>query len=140
MKRSPARSARIALAGLALSLGAVGGTLAACTDCGTVTAVSAYKKEGQASGVGAVAGGVGGALLGNQFGKGGGKTALTVAGAAGGAYAGHQVEKSMKSTTGWNVAVKMDNGETRKFSFGAEPAFKQGDKVKVRDGRLVLRD
>lgn len=123
-------------AGLSLLVG--GAASAACTDCGVVADVRLVEREGKASGVGAVAGGVGGALIGNQFGKGGGRTAMTVAGAAGGAYAGHQVEKSVKKTKAWEVAVEMDDGKKRNFSYKAEPAFRKGDKVRVRDGRLAL--
>lgn len=128
-------TAALALAGAALVPGIAA---AACTDCGVVAEVRTVEKEGKASGLGAVAGGVGGALLGNQLGKGNGKTALTVAGAAGGAYAGHQVEKSMKKTKSWEVAVTLDSGKTQTFSYNAAPAFKKGDKVQVRDGTLAL--
>ena len=41
----------------ALSTGFATGALAACKDCGTVVDVKTIKKEGEASGVGAVAGG-----------------------------------------------------------------------------------
>jgi outer membrane lipoprotein SlyB len=112
--------------------------VAACSDCGRVASVNAVETEGKASGVGAVAGGVGGALIGNQFGKGGTKTALTVAGAAGGAYAGHQVEKSMSKKKTWQVAVNMDAGSKKTFNFESQPSFKTGDHVKVRDGKLLL--
>lgn len=40
--------------------------------------------------VGTVSGGLAGALIGNQFGKGSGKTLATVGGAAGGAYLGNE--------------------------------------------------
>lgn len=47
--------------------------LAACKDCGRVTSVALTTTEGKASGVGAVTGGVGGAVVGHQFGSGRGK-------------------------------------------------------------------
>lgn len=112
--------------------------LAACKDCGRVTSVALTTTEGKASGVGAVAGGVGGAVVGHQFGSGRGNTAMTIAGAAGGAYAGHQVEKSMNKKNFWQVSVDMEEGGRKTFNFGAEPAFKAGDRVKVRDGKLLL--
>lgn len=109
-----------------------------CADCGVISEIRVVERQGQASGVGAVAGGVGGALIGNQMGKGKGNTAMTIVGAAGGAYAGHQVEKSMKKTRGWEVVVDMDDGRKQNFSYKSEPAYRKGDKVVVRDGKLLL--
>jgi len=110
---------------------------AACKDCGTVTSVETVKKEGEASGLGAVAGGVLGGVLGHQIGSGRGNTAATVAGAAGGAYAGHQVEKSKKSTTQYVVHVKLEDGKDRTFTFSDPTSYKAGDKVKIVDKKLV---
>ncbi len=122
----------------ALALAAPMHAAAACPECGKVASVNYYETEGNASGVGAVAGGVGGALVGSQLGKGRGNTAMTVVGAAGGAYAGHQVEKSMNKKKGWRVVVNMEDGAQKSFNYGAQPAFRAGDKVKVRDGKLLL--
>jgi outer membrane lipoprotein SlyB len=55
---------------------------------------------------------------------------------AGGAYAGHQVEKNVKSGRSYNVLVRMDDGSSRSFPFQTEPGFRQGDKVRVVEGRL----
>lgn len=108
-----------------------------CTSCGVVTSVNAIKQQGEGSGLGAVAGGVVGGLLGNQVGGGSGKKIATVAGAAGGAFAGHQVEKNMKSSTHYEVTVKMDDGAVRTFPFDAQPAFQTGSKVRVINGNLT---
>ncbi|HSQ03191.1 MAG TPA: glycine zipper 2TM domain-containing protein [Burkholderiales bacterium] len=108
-----------------------------CSECGTVSDIRVIEQKGEGSGLGAVAGGVVGGLLGNQVGGGNGRTIATVAGAAGGAFAGHQVEKKMKSTTHYEVSVRMDDGAIRHFNYEAQPQFQPGDKVKVVDGRLV---
>ncbi|MDI1267978.1 MAG: glycine zipper 2TM domain-containing protein [Polaromonas sp.] len=93
-----------------------------CADCGTVEAVTAVQRQGEVNGVavgnttvglGTVAGGVIGGLLGNQVGGGSGKTAMTVLGAAGGAFAGNQVEKNMKKVTVYQVRVRMNDGSVR---------------------------
>jgi outer membrane lipoprotein SlyB len=110
---------------------------AVCDHCGTVTDVRVIKKEGEASGAGAIIGGVAGGVLGHQVGSGRGKDVATVAGAAGGAYAGHQIEKNQKSTTSYQVTVKMESGATRTFSYGAPTAYKVGDRVKIVDKKLV---
>ena len=130
----------IALLAAALSLAAAPATYAACPECGTVTSVKTVKKEGEASGGGAVLGGVVGGVIGHQIGSGRGNTAATVAGAAGGAYAGHQIEKNKKSSNEHQVVVKLENGNTRTFTYGSKPAVHEGERVKLIDGgkRLAL--
>ena len=110
---------------------------AVCDNCGTVTNVKTVKKEGEASGGGAVVGGIVGGVLGHQIGSGRGNTAATVAGAAGGAYAGHQIEKKKNETTTYVVEVKMENEALRTFSYSQPTAYKIGDKVKIVDKKLV---
>ena len=110
---------------------------AACDNCGVVTNVKSVKKEGEASGGGAVLGGIVGGVVGHQIGSGRGNTVATVAGAAGGAYAGHQIEKKKNETTGYVVEVKMESGALRTFNFSNTTAFKAGDKVKIVDKKLV---
>lgn len=111
----------------------------ACAGCGTVRSVNAVEKAGEGSGLGAVAGGVVGGVLGNQIGDGSGRRVATVAGVAGGAYAGHQVEKHVKTSKTWNVAVRMEDGSTRSFPYASEPGFRAGDAVKVVKGKLEAR-
>ncbi|HTP72251.1 MAG TPA: glycine zipper 2TM domain-containing protein [Burkholderiaceae bacterium] len=89
------------------------------------------------TGVGAVAGGALGGVLGHQFGKGDGKKAMTVLGAIGGAVAGHQVEKSYTTKViGYRVQVQLDNGETRTFEWAQLDGLKVGDRVRVDQGQL----
>lgn len=108
-----------------------------CGDnCGKVTSIKKEKREGKGSGLGAIAGGVAGGLIGNQIGSGTGNTVATVGGAVGGAYAGHVVEKKVKSTTVYKVHVAMDNGKKRTFEYAKKPQFSDGDRVRVKEGRL----
>jgi len=72
-----------------------------------------------------------------QVGSGRGKDVATVAGAAGGAYVGHQVEKNQKSTTTYQVVVKMEEGNTRTFTYANPASYRVGDKVKIVDKKLV---
>ena len=108
-----------------------------CKTCGQVTEIREVKIEGEGTGLGAVAGGVAGGLIGNQIGKGRGNTVATIAGVAGGAYAGHQVEKKVKSKTEYRVSVRLDNGETRHVNYAQKPAFMQGDRVRIDNGKLT---
>jgi outer membrane lipoprotein SlyB len=100
-----------------------------CANCGVVESVTAVKRKGEGSGVGAVAGTVVGGAVGNQFGKGDGRTAMTVLGAIGGAVAGHEVEKQVKATTVYVVKVRTDGGELRTVEQASAPAV--GARVKV---------
>ncbi|HEY7787892.1 MAG TPA: glycine zipper 2TM domain-containing protein [Casimicrobiaceae bacterium] len=115
-------------------------TARACANCGVVASVRQVETKGQASGVGLVAGGVIGGILGHQIGSGRGNTVATIAGAGAGAYAGNQVEKNRNRTTYWSVAVRMDNGTRRTFSFADRPAFREGDRIRTLDRgrRLAL--
>ena len=86
-----------------------------CATCGVVESVSTVQEKGQGTGLGAVAGGVLGGVAGHQVGGGKGKTAMTVLGAIGGGLAGNEVEKRVRSTTKYNVHVRMEDGSTRVF-------------------------
>lgn len=108
----------------------------ACASCGVVESIRAIQSEGDASGLGAVAGGVTGALVGNQMGKGGGNTAMTLLGAAGGALAGNSIEKNMNRQTAYRITIRMDDGAYRTISQSHVPAVALGDKVKVVNGNV----
>jgi outer membrane lipoprotein SlyB len=116
-----------------------------CADCGTVEAVTAVKRPGHVNGVavgnttiglGTVAGGVIGGLLGHEVGGGNGKTAMAVLGAAGGAYAGNKVEENMKSVTVYDVRVRMDDGSVRNLDVSTPVSV--GSKVTVEGRNLRL--
>ncbi|MFM0646903.1 glycine zipper 2TM domain-containing protein [Paraburkholderia bryophila] len=108
-----------------------------CSSCGTVVAISAVRQEGHGTGIGAVGGAVAGGLVGNQFGAGGGRTAMTVLGALGGGFAGNSVEKHIRSTTAYSVRVHMESGKTRYFTYHEAPPFQQGQRVRIENGTLV---
>jgi outer membrane lipoprotein SlyB len=112
----------------------------ACADCGKVQSIKYVEEKGKTSGVGAVAGGVVGGVIGHQFGSGRGNTVATVAGAAGGAYVGNKVEQNRNTTGHWSVAINMDGGKTRTFTYSSQPTVREGDRVKLVDGgkRLAL--
>jgi outer membrane lipoprotein SlyB len=105
-----------------------------CSTCGVVEGVRAVEQKGQGTGLGAIAGGVAGAAVGNQFGHGNGKAAMTILGAVGGGFAGNEVEKRARSETVYEVRVRMDDGSTRTFTQKAAPA--PGARVTV-DGNTL---
>ncbi len=111
----------------------------ACTSCGTVESIRVIQLKGDATGLGAVAGGVTGAVVGNQIGRGNGNTAMTILGAAGGALAGNEIEKNVKKHYSYRVTVRMDDGSFRTVSQSSAPAVAVGERVRVVDGAVVAR-
>ncbi|AOJ09478.1 glycine zipper 2TM domain-containing protein [Burkholderia mayonis] len=108
-----------------------------CATCGTVAAIVPVRTAGTSSGIGAVGGAAAGGLVGNQFGHGNGRTAMTIIGALGGGLAGNAVEKQVRSETDYQVQVQMQDGSTRTFTYHNPPPFGQGQRVRVENGSLV---
>lgn len=113
---------------------------ALCEGCGVVQSVTKVKVKGKPNYLGAIAGGVAGAALGNQVGKGDGNTAATVIGAVGGAVAGREVEKRVRSNTAYDVVVKLNDASSKTVRFESDPGFKVGSKVKVSGDTLVANE
>ena len=116
-----------------------------CADCATVESVTAVQRQGQVNGVavgnqtvglGTIAGGLIGGLLGNQVGAGNGKTLATVAGLAGGAFAGNAIEKNLKRVTVYDVRLRMDDGSRRNIEVSTTVPV--GSKVVVEGKNLRM--
>ena len=90
-------------------------------------------QESQPSLGGAAVGGVAGGVIGHQFGKGDGKTAMTVLGVLGGAVVGSQVGKTVHQVPMQELTVQMPNGST--FTVNVEVqngiSFQQGQNIKI---------
>lgn len=112
---------------------------AVCADCGVVESIRVAEQRGSGSGLGAVAGGLTGMLVGNQFGRGDGRTAMTVLGGVGGAYAGNEIEKNVKHNTTYEVRVRLDKGGVATAHMASNPGVAVGDKVRVVNGAVVAR-
>jgi outer membrane lipoprotein SlyB len=107
-----------------------------CSTCGVIEAVQAVKRKGEATGLGAVVGGVAGAALGNQVGGGNGRKAMTVIGAVGGGVAGHEIEKQARATTVYEVRVRMDDGTVRTLERTSAPPV--GRRVRMEGKAMTL--
>jgi outer membrane lipoprotein SlyB len=105
---------------------------------GTVQAVREVKDPGQHTALGPIAGGIAGAVIGDQIGKGKGNTrkVLTVLGAAGGAFAGREIEKQARGKTHWEIDVRRDDGGYETVRSEVAPPWQPGERVRVVDGRL----
>lgn len=115
---------------------AVSPAVKTCTDCGVIESTKAVVTKGQGSGLGAVGGAVVGGLLGNQIGDGRGQQIATVAGAIGGVVAGNEIEKRAKSSTSYDVTVRLNDGSNRVIRQASEPTWRAGDKVRIVDGSI----
>ena len=129
-------------AALALSGGYAGDAAAQskgkkCTNCGNVAQIRVSESSDWKKYAAPVGGAVVGGVIGNQFGGGSGKTALTVVGALGGGLLGHKAESKHRDKV-YEVVVRMDDGTHRTVTYKSQPPVREGDRVRLRDGQLVL--
>jgi outer membrane lipoprotein SlyB len=104
-----------------------------------ISGIKQIAREGQGSGLGVVAGGLLGGVLGNQVGNGRGRTLATIAGAVGGGYVGNRVEKSQRETVAYQISVRMEDGTEQVIEANSTPAWRTGDQVKLVNGAIVSR-
>jgi len=112
---------------------------ASCAACGTVQSVTSVERPAKTSGVGAVAGGLTGAVLGNQVGHGSGRAVMTIAGGAGGAYLGNKIEENTSRTTAYKIVVRMEDGSQRTIYQAEPPNVVIGGPVQVVGNSVVAR-
>ena len=110
--------------------------VAGCIDCGVVQSVHAVQIKGEGTGLGGVGGGIVGGVLGNQVGGGSGKDLATVLGAVGGAVLGNEIEKKSRTSTAYDVTVRLNDGTTRVIRESNLPSWQSGDRVRVLGGGL----
>ena len=111
----------------------------ASANLGEVQSIEPIRTRPQGSGAGAVIGGVLGAVVGNQFGAGNGRAAMTGLGAIGGAVAGNNVERNRnEGIAGYRVSVRLDNGQSRTYEESSVDGLRVGDRVRV-DGSRIRR-
>lgn len=110
---------------------------AVCTSCGVIESYDAVQVQGQTNGVGAAAGGLGGALIGSQIAGRGNHTLGGVIGAIGGGLLGNTIERHERTVTVYDVHVRMNDGTTRTFRENSVPAV--GSRVTV-DGQTLHRE
>ena len=110
----------------------------ACASCGVVEGYSAVKIQGQNNGVGAVAGGLGGALVGSQIAGRHNHTVGGLVGAIGGGLLGNAIESHQRTITEYDVRVRMADGSTRTVRQAAVPNV--GQRVSVEGHTLRAID
>jgi len=102
---------------------------AVCRDCGVVESVTEVKVQGQTNGVGALAGGATGALVGNRIAGNNNRTLGGVVGAVGGGLIGNAIERHHRQSIAYDVNVRMEDGSLRTVRESTAPAV--GEKVRV---------
>ena len=108
-----------------------------CTTCGVIEGYAPVQVKGQNNGVGAVAGGLGGALVGNRIAGNHDRTIGGVVGAVGGGLLGNAIEKHQRKVTVYDVNVRMQDGTLRTVRESTSPAV--GEKVRVEADGLHAR-
>lgn len=98
---------------------------------GIVQSVREVRIEGTKSGIGTLAGGAIGGVLGNQIGAGAGRTLATIGVGLAGAAAGSAVEEGTTRQRGLEVTVRLDNGRTVAITQAADVSLVPGDRVRV---------
>lgn len=100
---------------------------------GTVQSVREVVEDGKAKGIGAVTGGVVGAVLGHQLND---NKLVTLVGGAAGAFIGNEAEKRQRASKHWELTVRLDDGRTQTITSPAAPFWHAGDRVRMLDGKL----
>ena len=102
---------------------------------GTVTGVRPITiQDDQSTGGGLLAGGALGGVAGNAVGGGSGRAIATVGGAILGALAGNMIENRAGRSSGYEITVRLDNGETRVVAQEADVPVSVGQRVQVISG------
>ena len=112
-----------------------------CRHCGVIREVGrVYVRENDTSGGGAVLGAIIGGVLGSTVGRGDGRTAATVAGAVAGGFAGNAIERNSNGRgdrEAWQFQVQLDNGRWATVTQWDNDDLRPGDRVMIRDNRLM---
>ena len=109
-----------------------------CASCGVIDGYSAVQVKGQNNGVGAVAGGLGGALVGSKIAGRSNHTLGGVIGAVGGGLLGNAIESHERTATVYDVRVRMADGSVRTVRQSTVPNV--GQRVNVEGNTLRAID
>ncbi len=103
---------------------------------GRVRGIDPVTEELRPTGAGALSGAAAGGVIGHPLGD--GKTAATAPGALGGAVAGHRIERARAAAkvVGYDVHVRLDNGEVRTIRLESLDGLGVGDRIDTGGGRL----
>ncbi len=108
---------------------------------GTIVALAPVTIEDSQNMVGTIAGSVIGGIAGGQVGGGSGSNIATVGGAVLGGVLGNAAEKGIKRKTGFNITVRLTNGQMISVVQEEDPAvtFQTGSRVLIYTQRGASR-
>ena len=102
---------------------------------GVVDSVRSVMIEGTKTPVGTIAGGAIGGIAGSNIGGGSGQVVGAVLGAVAGGLVGSAAEESITRKPGYEITVRLNNGELRSIVQEADEHFSPGERV-----RLISQD
>jgi len=91
------------------------------------------------SGTGTMAGAALGGLGGSTAGSGNGSAAMAIVGAVAGGIIGNRVEANNNRKPGFEITVKLDNGELRAITQLADEQFRAGERVRLLSNGITTR-
>jgi len=103
----------------------------ACRDCAVVESIRAVEVPGGPAYLGAIAGGIAGAVFGDQIGKAHARHVTRLLGAVGGALAGHEIERSATSRTRYDASLRLPDGTLRVRRYDGPPPFRVGETIRL---------
>ena len=107
---------------------------AACADCAVVESIRTVETGGGPGYVGAITGGLVGAILANRV-HGDPRSVARVIGAIGGALLGRHIERLGGRQTRYDVVLRLPDGAAQVRSYDSAPPFRVGDLVRVAPDR-----
>lgn len=102
---------------------------APCHDCAVVEAIRVVEVPSGPAHIGAIAGGIAGAVFGDRIGKEHARHVTRVLGALGGALVGHQIERAAR--TRYDASLRLPNGALRVRRYDAPPPFRVGETIRL---------
>ncbi len=114
---------------------------AAAVEYGRITNVEVVRTQAPAgnNAAGTIIGGIAGAVIGHQVGRGTGKDLATIAGGVGGAVAGNAIQRNANGgrvSDVYRVSVQVDNGQYRAYDLSNSGDLRAGDRVRIENGQI----
>ena len=104
---------------------------ARCVDCARVESIRAVEAKGGAPAqIGAIAGGLAGALFGEQIGRAHQRHVTAVLGAIGGALIGHEVQRQAEGRPRYEATLRLADGTQRVQRYDGPPPFRVGETIR----------
>jgi len=106
-------------------------TRPACGDCAVVEAIRAEPVAERRGVVGALAGGIAGAILGEKLAEAHRRHVMQVLGAVTGALLGREIEMRQTSSPAYTVVLRLADGSALERRYDQPPPFRVGDSVSL---------